>query len=257
MTVLRSSKNILFVVRTLWLCASKVKMYVLYTSLWLHVRCPTASLPWPPSTIRPAVPCSTWSPGRRRRSAATRRRMPSASAGGSPPSTLTGLPITACSPSSTAGRRAARGPGAGRPTKLYRRAEDETAVSVPERHYDLVGGVARRGRGRVDRQRRSRTGGAATAWPMRPAGRSARPPTTCSQRWRKPDTSLGAPMTTAPPWRWATARSTGSRSSFTTLVCGVNLQLLRGVVDGAGDAYLAVLEPSPGHCCVRLRPASR
>jgi predicted ArsR family transcriptional regulator len=31
------------------------------------------------------------------------------------------------------------GPGAGRPTKLYRRAEGETAVSVPERRYDLVG----------------------------------------------------------------------------------------------------------------------
>src|SRR4051794_5487925 len=33
------------------------------------------------------------------------------------------------------------GPGAGRPTKLYRRVEDELAVSVPERHYDLVGGL--------------------------------------------------------------------------------------------------------------------
>src|SRR5829696_1625431 len=31
------------------------------------------------------------------------------------------------------------GPGAGRPTKLYRRAEDEVGVSVPERHYDLAG----------------------------------------------------------------------------------------------------------------------
>src|SRR4029453_13787153 len=33
------------------------------------------------------------------------------------------------------------GPGAGRPTKLYRRADDEVSVSVPERHYDLVGGL--------------------------------------------------------------------------------------------------------------------
>src|SRR4051794_5328395 len=33
------------------------------------------------------------------------------------------------------------GPGAGRPAKLYRRTEDEVAVSVPERHYDLVGGL--------------------------------------------------------------------------------------------------------------------
>src|SRR4051794_24514471 len=31
------------------------------------------------------------------------------------------------------------GPGAGRPAKLYRRMDDEVAVSVPERHYDLAG----------------------------------------------------------------------------------------------------------------------
>ena len=31
------------------------------------------------------------------------------------------------------------GPGAGRPSKLYRRPADEVAVSVPERHYDLAG----------------------------------------------------------------------------------------------------------------------
>src|SRR3954466_5859120 len=33
------------------------------------------------------------------------------------------------------------GPGAGRPAKLYRRADIEVAVSVPERHYDLAGGT--------------------------------------------------------------------------------------------------------------------
>src|SRR4051812_41823244 len=31
------------------------------------------------------------------------------------------------------------GPGAGRPAKLYRRAESSVAVSLPERHYDLAG----------------------------------------------------------------------------------------------------------------------
>ena len=44
---------------------------------------------------------------------------------------------------------------------------------------------------------------------------------------------------------------------FTALVCGVNLQLLRGVVDGTGDATRAVvLAPGPGRCCVRLEPAA-
>src|SRR5215207_4113281 len=37
-------------------------------------------------------------------------------------------------------RRSGRtGPGAGRPAKLYRRAEGAVSVSLPERHYDLAG----------------------------------------------------------------------------------------------------------------------
>ena len=39
------------------------------------------------------------------------------------------------------------GPGAGRPSKLYRRAEREWSVSLPPRRYDLVGPPPRR-RGR-------------------------------------------------------------------------------------------------------------
>jgi predicted ArsR family transcriptional regulator len=45
---------------------------------------------------------------------------------------------------------------------------------------------------------------------------------------------------------------------FTALVCGVNMELLRGVTDGAGDSsYLAELDPGPRRCCVRLLPAAR
>jgi predicted ArsR family transcriptional regulator len=43
---------------------------------------------------------------------------------------------------------------------------------------------------------------------------------------------------------------------YTELVCGINLQLLRGIADGAGDrAYVMALDPVPGQCCVRLVPA--
>src|SRR6476469_2808218 len=39
-------------------------------------------------------------------------------------------------------RRTGRsGPGAGRPSKLYRRAQCDVAVSLPERRYDLAGGL--------------------------------------------------------------------------------------------------------------------
>src|ERR687895_2370041 len=34
-----------------------------------------------------------------------------------------------------------RGPGAGRPTKLYRRSARQVAVTLPQRHYDMAGRI--------------------------------------------------------------------------------------------------------------------
>ncbi|HSX99230.1 MAG TPA: transcriptional regulator, partial [Streptomyces sp.] len=42
----------------------------------------------------------------------------------------------------------------------------------------------------------------------------------------------------------------------TRTVCGMNLHLLRGVLQGLGECgYAACLSPGPGRCCVRLEPA--
>jgi len=41
----------------------------------------------------------------------------------------------------------------------------------------------------------------------------------------------------------------------TELVCGMNLALVRGALDGAGVTKMtAELDPAPGRCCVRIRP---
>ncbi|NUT92005.1 MAG: transcriptional regulator, partial [Saccharothrix sp.] len=40
----------------------------------------------------------------------------------------------------------------------------------------------------------------------------------------------------------------------TELVCGANLCLLEGLLDGLAAPFTARLAPSPGHCCVRLEP---
>ncbi len=67
------------------------------------------------------------------------------------------------------------GPGAGRPSKLYRRADREWAVSLPERSYDLVGAILASG------IERARSGPAPLeeaideAAPQPPGVRSARP----------------------------------------------------------------------------------
>jgi predicted ArsR family transcriptional regulator len=149
------------------------------------------------------------------------------------------------------------GPGAGRPAKLYRRIAGEVAVSVPERHYDLVGGLlAAAVAESIDTQapvqevlnrtayEAGRTIGAAADSVVAALEEAGYEP-------RRQDHDSGAlALGNCPFHRLA--------QQFTALVCGVNLQLLRGVADGAADSsYLVVLDPSPGHCCVRLRPAPR
>jgi predicted ArsR family transcriptional regulator len=46
----------------------------------------------------------------------------------------------------------------------------------------------------------------------------------------------------------------GLAQDYTDLVCGMNLDLMAGFVEGLADPTLeARLEPTPGLCCVRLR----
>jgi predicted ArsR family transcriptional regulator len=145
------------------------------------------------------------------------------------------------------------GPGAGRPAKLYRRIEDEIAVSVPPRHYELVGELLATAVAEsidtgaavqevLDRTayQAGRTTGAAAGTLLAALEDAGYEP-----HGDDPDGALI--LRNCPFHRLA--------RQFTALVCGVNLQLLRGVADGAGDATRTViLDPSPGRCCVRLQP---
>jgi predicted ArsR family transcriptional regulator len=43
----------------------------------------------------------------------------------------------------------------------------------------------------------------------------------------------------------------------TQLICGMNLRLLTGLLDGlASTGLITHLDPAPPHCCVRLKPAA-
>jgi predicted ArsR family transcriptional regulator len=145
------------------------------------------------------------------------------------------------------------GPGAGRPAKLYRRVDGEVAVSVPERHYDLVGGLlAAAVAESIDSGAAVRDVLDRTAYE---AGRSAGAAADSIQialesAGYEPHEEDGVlTLVNCPFHRLA--------QQFTALVCGVNLHLLRGVADGVGDASRTpVLDPRPGYCCVRLVPAT-
>lgn len=156
-------------------------------------------------------------------------------------------------------RRTGRsGPGAGRPAKLYRRPEGTVSVSLPDRRYDLAGELLAAaveeaddtgGRPREVLGRRARTIGEE----LGRAARAGAPDAAEALRLVLEETGFeprpeGAEVVLVNCPFHALARA------HPELVCGMNLQLLDGVLDGVGDAGLeARLQPEPGLCCVRLR----
>jgi predicted ArsR family transcriptional regulator len=161
-------------------------------------------------------------------------------------------------------RRSGRtGPGAGRPAKLYRRAESPVAVSLPERHYDLAAellaaaveeaeGSAEPPRdvlGRLAHRRGRELGDA-----VRAAADGGPDPRELALRVLEehgfePRVEDGALALVNCPFHVLAQR-------HTELVCTMNLRLLDGLLDGVhGTGLVARLAPAPGRCCVRLEPA--
>ena len=141
------------------------------------------------------------------------------------------------------------GPGSGQPAKLYRRAAGEVVVSVPERHYDLVGQLLL-----TAIEESTRTGEPAGDLLLRIAGEtgdSALASAHSSSFWRTRDTSPARMATVV--WSWATHHRLAQR--HTEVVCHVNLELLRGASESANElSYTMVLDPGIDRCCVRAVP---
>lgn len=144
------------------------------------------------------------------------------------------------------------GPGAGRPAKLYGRPDSEVAVSVPERQYDLVGGLLA---GAIDAS--ARTGTPVREVASRLAFEAGRDigaragslPVALEDEDFEPAPGPNGEIVlrNCPFHRLA--------QNFTALVCGLNLDLLTGVAEGASDRrHTLVLDPAPGRCCVRVLP---
>jgi predicted ArsR family transcriptional regulator len=161
-------------------------------------------------------------------------------------------------------RRTGRsGPGAGRPSKLYRRAECDVAVSLPERRYDLAGGLLAAAMDEAQASGTSpREALARQAFARgRELGRAAREADVGSAGrdvvLRVLEEQGFEPRTDDDAVTLANCPFHALAAEHTELVCGMNLQLLGGVLEGAGAADLAAgLQPSPGRCCVRLEPAA-
>jgi predicted ArsR family transcriptional regulator len=150
------------------------------------------------------------------------------------------------------------GPGAGRPSKLYRRSDREFAVSLPPRRYDLVGdilaaAVSRTAAGlpleqalRAAALEEGRdVGGAATGVDVTQplvavAGVLA------SQGYEPQVEGDDVVLSNCPFDTLA--------KKHTDLVCGLNRDFVQGVAEGLGCEHVAAcLEPEPGQCCVKAR----
>lgn len=152
-----------------------------------------------------------------------------------------------------------RGPGAGRPTKLYRRSDRQVAVTLPQRHYELAGRILAHAVEDASRdavpvreavQRSAATAGRRLAAAVEPPAGGASPladlAAALAPHGYEPRVVDGSVVLANCPFH-ALARE------HTELVCGMNLHLLTAVADELGhhDVH-ATLQPSADRCCVRL-----
>jgi predicted ArsR family transcriptional regulator len=145
------------------------------------------------------------------------------------------------------------GPGAGRPAKLYERADREIQVSMPQREYELAAGLL------AEAADEDETGAAAerlrdvAARAGRAAGaalsRSRSIETAMRERGYEPVREKGGVLRArnCPFHRLATEHR--------ELVCGMNVAYVAGLLEGLGKSGPEVRrEPQPGRCCVTVVP---
>ncbi len=141
-------------------------------------------------------------------------------------------------------RRTGRtGPGAGRPAKLYRPTNLELVITVPPRRYLLAArvfleAVVAGGDSAALADSARRTG-----WAMGRAGLD----TALEEAGYVPENSADNEI------RFLNCPFHALAATDRQITCGMNLELVRGMIEGAGHPGAAHLEPEPGYCCVRIR----
>lgn len=153
------------------------------------------------------------------------------------------------------------GPGAGRPTKFYRRAETELDFSMPDRRYDLAAAIL--ARALDDAKAESIAVDVALRAAAHDYGRivasslseDAVPPGDEFERVLAVLTAQGYE-----PTRHADSISLENcpfhalAEQHRDLICGMNLDVVEGVLEGSAATHLtARLDPAPGRCCVSVR----
>ena len=180
------------------------------------------------------------------------------------------------------------GPGAGRPAKLYSRSDREFAVTVPPREYELAARLlvqvveddpSRRSRAALGEAARRLGAELGDAFRSAKAGPGPADPREGGPSEGDPGHG-GSGAGAEPEHRDTAARDikvvltqqgyepcVGGdgvirlrncpfhqlAEQHREVVCGMNLALVEGLVDGLGTGgWHPVLDPQPGHCCVAI-----
>ncbi|WP_328461367.1 transcriptional regulator [Actinoplanes sp. NBC_00393] len=149
-------------------------------------------------------------------------------------------------------RRSGRtGPGAGRPAKLYRISAAEHAVSVPPRAYRTAAELLA--------EALERSGADETLNRVALAyGRQAGPG--CPEVTELLTGHGYAPTVDPEESRIELRNCPFHRlaEQFPPLICGMNLAMITGLLEGAGlTGWQARMEPAPGRCCVTVSATSK
>ncbi|CAL9506711.1 hypothetical protein SUDANB121_03567 [Nocardiopsis dassonvillei] len=142
------------------------------------------------------------------------------------------------------------GPGAGRPAKLYRRADRELSVNLPPRDYGLAARVLAEA---VERHGAEEALHAAAREEGRRIARESAAgslPGLLRERGYEPE-EIGDAEPGGGGLRLRNCPFHALAREFPPLACGLNLELLRGVLEECGqDGDRARLDPAAGRCCV-------
>lgn len=142
-----------------------------------------------------------------------------------------------------------KGPGAGRPAKLYSRTQDELSVSVPPRNYRLLAKLLA---GAVVDDASGAVGSAVLATARRTGQETVSTggvvDALCRCGYEPAETADGDIELRNCPFHQLARQ-------YPELVCNLNLHLIQGLLEAAGEQpSRAVLAPHEGRCCVVLHP---
>ena len=156
-----------------------------------------------------------------------------------------------------------RGPGAGRPTKLYKRSSRQLSVTLPERRYDLAGQLLASAIDTATADGCSVTDAltaAAAQWGRTVADQAlvAAGPRPSRERLLRAIcqaliTHGYEPQRTSDTILLSNCPFDSLARQHTQLVCGMNLAVMTAITDRVGKTgFTPRLEPAPDRCCVVL-----